>query len=71
MDFILWIVLIVLAAVAVCHIILFFVWLKGNIDLSNFFTSKGSVWVFFVPIVGLFGFLAGAVAARVREDFPQ
>ena len=65
----LWIILIILAAVFASQMLLFIVWLRGNLNLSNFFKSKKTVWLFFVPVVGVFAFITGAAKARINEDF--
>lgn len=68
MGFLLWIILIILAIVFVIQIVLFVIWIRGNLDLSHFFSRK-TAGLFFVPILGVFAFLWGAARARIAEDF--
>lgn len=64
------IILTVLILIVVAQVILFAIWIRGNLDLSNFFSKKWA-WLFFVPIVGVFAFLCGAAKARITEDFGE
>jgi len=68
MDIVFWILMAVLIAILASHIAIFIVWITGRLNLSNFFRTK-TVWLFFIPIVGAFAFLVGAVIARIKEDF--
>ena len=60
--------LIVFAIVFVVQVVLFIIWIRGNLDLSHFFSRK-TAGLFFVPILGVFAFLWGAAWARITEDF--
>ena len=55
--------------ILIIQIVAIFIWLKGNLNLSNFFSNKLKSLMFFIPILGIFALLAGAIKARLEEDF--
>jgi len=66
------VVILLLAVLFAVHIIVFAVWAldEWGSSLSDYF-SKGTVWIFFVPIIGIIVFLIQFVRNKVAEEMPN
>lgn len=59
---------ITLAVVCVAHAVFIVNWMIGNFDLVDFFNSRKTAILFFVPVIGFVAFAIFAFKKRIESD---